>query len=167
MFTSIHYSSRFQKQLQSLFKADKKAVLAARKADEILDQLRKNGGTIPVAVNLKRTKNGEHRAAKCEKYDLGAGYRLVTLRNDFSLFVVFIGTHDECDRWFKKQKEINASRESGHVEIIPADSKSDDVKESEIPGEETEDDIYEKELLSRIDDKLLCTIFEGFYQTRD
>ena len=167
MFTSIHYSSRFKKQLQSLSKADKKAVLAARKAEEILEQLRKNGGKIPVAVHLKRTKNGEHRAAKCEKYDLGAGYRLITFREDPSLFVAFIGSHDECDLWFKTQKEIYTQNTSGDIENISAGCKPEDVNGGEISGVVAEEDIYEQQLLRKIDDTILGTIFKGLYQTRE
>jgi hypothetical protein len=164
MITAIHYSSRFRKQLQSLLKAGGKGFVAARKAEGILEELRSSGGEIPTSVHLKRTKKGERRIAKCEKYDLGAGYRLITLRDGSSLFVSFIGSHDACDLWFKTKKEDRQQNLMGHVEAIATNCKLENDRGSVMPWEGVEEDIYERDLLSRVNEKLLRSLFKGFYQ---
>ena len=168
MITSIYYSSRFKKQLHSLLKSDKKGILAVQRAEAIIDEVRHNGGDIPLTVILKRTKHGERRAQNCEKYDLGGGYRLITLRDGTCLYIAFVGTHDECDLWFKKQRDINLNGSSGLVEIVPPKEKEAESRQEEAPFPKTnpEEDMYESELLNRVDDATLRSVFSGFYQAR-
>ena len=163
MITAIYYSSRFKKQLDLLLKADKVGMQAAQKAEDIIDEVRRNGGHIPQAVNLKRTKHGERRVQNCNKYDLGAGYRLITLRDGPCLYVAFVGTHDECDLWFKKQRDNIPRSPSLLVEVLPnTNQEMESSKEkSPFPPIQYSEDEYESELLSRIDDATLRAVFSG------
>lgn len=166
MITSIYCSSRFKKQLDLLLKSDKKGILAAQRAEAIVDEVRHNGGGIPLAVSLKRTKHGEKRAHNCEKYDLGGGYRLITLRDGTCLYVAFVGTHDECDLWFKQQRDMDFSRGSTHAEIVSRreDAPAKEERAFAVSPSKSEEDVYERELLSRVDDATLRSVFSGFYR---
>lgn len=149
--------------MQLLRKSDQKGVMAAKQTDLILKTMRDNGGNIPLSVSLKRTKNGERRITKCEKYDLGSGYRLITLRDGASLYVTFIGTHDECDLWFKKRRALDHKDASiSYVESISSQEAS--ASEPDIISSDESEDGYEKELFSRIDHETLKTVFSGLYQ---
>jgi hypothetical protein len=168
MITSIYYSSRFKKQLDLLLKADKKGVLAAKQAEAIIDEVRHNGGEIPLTVSLKRTKHGERRAQNCEKYDLGGGYRLITLLDGACLYIAFVGSHDECDLWFKQQRAMDFSKRSAHAEIVSPKERGAENSQEEAPllKSNSEEDMYESELLNRVDDAILRHVFSGFYQER-
>lgn len=147
-------------------KADKKGILAAQQAEAIIDEVRHNGGDIPLTVSLKRTKHGERRAQNCEKYDLGGGYRLITLLDGACLYIAFVGTHDEVDLWFKKQRGIGLNSSLGLVEIVPPKDRETENRQEEAAFSKInpEEDMYERELLNRVDDATLRHVFSGFYQ---
>ncbi len=144
-------------------KSDKKGTMAAQQAESILEQVRQTGGEIPLAVSMKRTKHGERRAQNCEKYDLGGGYRLITLRDGACLYVAFVGTHDECDLWFK-QRAVDFSRTSYFAEIISPREDAPAVEDdASVESLQSEEDVYERELLRQVDDATLNIVFSGFY----
>ena len=53
---------------------------------------------------IPNTVKNESRTA--EKYDLGCGYRLITLQRGEKFFVPFLGTHDECRRWLENNSRL-------------------------------------------------------------
>ena len=72
MIRSISCTPKFNKRLDALQKAGKKAALSARKADKIIASLSRCGSTSPdLAAGI--TRNGEKRSRNCIKYDLGNG----------------------------------------------------------------------------------------------
>jgi hypothetical protein len=66
---------------------------AARKAEAILGAL--NIGRDPREVG-RMTSHGESRI-RCSKYDLGNGFRLVTLRRGDALILLYMGSHEAVD----------------------------------------------------------------------
>lgn len=104
MIRLIHRDPLFEKQLEALRKGNRKAQIAAREADEIIARLIQER-RIPDCLH-EATKSGEQRLKNCLKYDLGCGYRLITLREEDCLHIAFIGTHDECDRWLVNKKRL-------------------------------------------------------------
>ncbi|MEW6258387.1 MAG: hypothetical protein AB1547_00610 [Thermodesulfobacteriota bacterium] len=104
MIRLIHRDPLFEKQLDTLRKGNRKAQIAAREADEIIARLIQER-RIPDCLH-EATKSGEQRLKNCLKYDLGCGYRLITLRQEDCLHIAFIGTHDECDRWLINKKRL-------------------------------------------------------------
>lgn len=64
-----------------------------------------HGSELPFRT-LSVTNNGESRIDHCVKYDLGDGYRLVTVQNERFVFLCFCGTHDETDRWLEGHKGL-------------------------------------------------------------
>ena len=157
---TIHKTTRFDKYLDALRKADKKGLLAAGRAELIVKNLTCMAVHAP-EVKIKRTKNGELRVRNCQKYDLGSGYRLICVKEGPHLFLLYIGTHDECDRWLNNNRGITLALDSDYDTISFAEEEASLIP---LPSENAEpDDIgeYEERLLEKIDDKTLRQIFRG------
>lgn len=53
---------------------------------------------------LQTTNHGESRIAHCTKYDLGSGCRLVTVFTNGCRLLLFVGDHEETERWIESHK---------------------------------------------------------------
>jgi hypothetical protein len=123
-------------------------------------------------LSNKRTKNGELRIKNCIKYDLGGGYRLVTIRNYEHLLVVFIGTHDETNQWIENHRDdvfLPGDSNYSHELISANPEKQEEIDpepQQELPWSEGID-LYEQELMARLDESVLRSIFQGLYARQD
>ncbi|MBU0909860.1 MAG: hypothetical protein KKA54_19645 [Proteobacteria bacterium] len=159
MELSLYRTPLFEKQLKALDKADKKGAQAAERAAEIIRQLAVDGWQC-VAMMNKRTKRGELRVRKCLKYDLGSGYRLISLKRDSELFLLYVGTHDECDRWLNKKRGIKLQVEPDSFIFVaengetPSDCLADTLVEEMV-------DEYEEQLSAKLSDPVLRQVFRG------
>ena len=155
MLRLVHRDSRFDKQMESLQRAGKKAALAAKEADKIIVRLI-NGAT-PDQVGVWTTQRDD-RIDHCIKYNLGSGYRLITSRHEDHLFVLYIGTHDECHRWLKNNKGWQADFCKKQGESLPVSHITlEDTEHFETEFEEDEDPpdtVDEKDL--RVVFRALC-----------
>lgn len=152
-------------QLEELKMAGKKGKIAATRCCEILDSLRKEGISAQY-LHLKRTKNGEARVNKCIKYDLGNGYRLITIRCGEHLFIPFVGTHDKADLWLEHNRLGDISGKSGLYDIEKiTGAHQETVTTATRPATSSCRDEYEEDLLSRIDDSLLRYVFKGLVES--
>lgn len=153
MIRFVHQDPRFSKQLDYLRSAGKKAAIAAEKADRIVSDLIQ--GRVPAQTGTL-TKYGELRLRNCMKYDLGCGYRLITVRQGHHLCLAYIGTHDACDRWIENNRNHpplfwkNGTRTFFVRQPVPVKRGR---PRTEIREDETEPD--------SIDDKSLRIIFRG------
>jgi len=102
MIENIHVDPKLDKCLTAMRKGSRRACLAADRVDAIVADL-KRGGTPPGDL-CTFTRNGEGRIKGCRKFDLGAGYRLVTLKQGSELYLLYAGTHDECSRWVENNR---------------------------------------------------------------
>ena len=147
-------------QLEELSKAGKKGKIAMLRYLEILEAIRTDGLSGDFLMG-KRTKRGEARIAKCVKYDLGNGCRLITIRWRDHLFIPFAGSHDKADLWLEHNRldDIHKKKRLFTREKIVYDAHGDTaaVKVSSLASY----DEYEKNLLSRIDEKTLRQVFPG------
>jgi hypothetical protein len=111
MMHLVHIDPRLDGQIEELRRAGKKGRIAAAHAEEVIAAM-KSGGP-GEARQLPRTHKGENRLDGCIKYDLGGGYRLLTIKQGKDRFVLFAGSHDDCDRWIENNRElaIDAIRE--------------------------------------------------------
>ena len=73
---------------------------AARKAAEIIGIL--SSGIDPDKV-ARPTGHGETRL-RCYKYDLGNGYRLISQRRGAEVILVYVDSHEGCDRWLDQRQ---------------------------------------------------------------
>ncbi len=148
-------------QIEELNKAGKKGKLAATQCQEILEAIRK-GQLCGNFLLSKRTTNGEARVDKCIKYDLGNGYRLITIRNKDRLFIPFTGSHDKADLWLEHNRldDICKKTRLYTVEEIFCHEQECDSKETTLLPKSSYDE-YEEDVLSRVDDDMLRQVFRG------
>ncbi len=156
MIQTAYLDPKLDKCLNNLRRSGKKASLAADRADEIISRLR--AGIFPPGQVATVTKHGELRIKGCMKYDLGSGYRLVTLKEGRRIYLLYIGSHDECHRWIENNRDLPLEmiqERSEAIAIKPQSSR--DVSQNapeDMPAEEyVLEDLY--------DDNELRHIFSG------
>lgn len=121
-------------------------------------------------IFIKRTKNGEYRLKYCVKYDLGGGYRLITVRVDDRLYLPYLCSHDEVDQWLDRQgcpdfEPVESAYQaetlsSGVPELSGTSEVKDTISQPEL-------DRYEEALMAKLDDALLKSIFQGLMQRQN
>jgi hypothetical protein len=163
MIQNFHKTRSLDRQLDKLRASDKKGIMAASRAEQIITMLLLYSGTETEDLRSKRTKYGELRLKNCRKYDLGGGYRLLCLRNGNHLIFVYAGTHDECHLWLETHRGISLDGgilvESLITLTVPQVYEHPEC--AEILQVSPEPDQYEEELLARLDEKTLVHIFRG------
>lgn len=164
MIKKLHYSRAFEKQLRALYRSGQKGEWAAAQCTWLIDQI-KNGELLSDAVFNKRTKNGEYRISNCVKYDLGNGYRLVTIRCGDHLFVPYVGGHDETDKWLDRRKYDEYHPDDPNFITVQVEKKQSTTLDGdvEIVHDGYEDDVYERNLFARIDEATLKAVFKSFF----
>lgn len=76
---------------------------------------------------LQVTNNGETRIDKCVKYDLAGRARLVTVQEDKVVFFLFLGNHEDTDKWLDRHKDIKFSvNKQLVVNFVPASLSTDE-----------------------------------------
>ena len=103
MIERIHLDPRLEKILAGLKKGGRREKLVTDRVEAIIAEVKR--GRLPPEEVASFTRNGEGRIRGCRKYDLGAGYRLITLKQGQDLYLLFVGTHDECGRWVENNRE--------------------------------------------------------------
>jgi len=163
MIQYVYRTKSLDRRLDRLRKSDKKGVQAARQVEKIIDILNCCGDAFQL-LKRKQTKYGELRLSNCRKYDLGSGYRLITVQDEDCLILVYVGSHDDCHLWLEKQKDA-----SMNVSILKSSGNLIHVTYSRLQPDESlpltnfapETDPYEEDLLGKIDEKTLRYIFCG------
>lgn len=102
----LFISEKVDHRITVLRRTGKAEKALAAKAVRIIDHLA--SGTVRHRVEAvgSLTKSGEKRIRNCRKYDLGCGYRLITLQRGGNAYVPFLGTHDECQRWLARNSRM-------------------------------------------------------------
>ncbi|GAB6192027.1 hypothetical protein [Desulfocastanea catecholica] len=165
MIQYIHSSRTLDKDIKRLRKAGKQGEQAVGKYIDILADIRKYGCRSET-VTCKRTRKGEQRIKNCIKYDLGGGYRLVTVLVDTHLYITFLGSHDETDQWFLRHRYDTFQPDAScyHTEEVVFDQEKYGKHMTEPTMPEDAADQYEKELRKKIDEPLLKSVFQGLYR---
>jgi hypothetical protein len=154
----VYRESRFNRCLERLRRGAKADRAAAQRADELIAQFTQK--SLQTDRIHRRTKHGELRIEKCLKYNLGGGYRLLCLRREGQLLLLYIGSHDACDRWLEnnRQFEPGSTGRAGEIAMeaagAPKESRPERDRESQ-----TRD--YDDLLMEKIDQKTLRNIFRG------
>lgn len=153
---------------RSLLARGVQGTLAAKQAEEIIEVLCSRIGAFQV-LKRKQTKRGEFRLENCRKYDLGGGYRLITIQNGDLLFLTYAGNHDECHLWLEKHKDVSLNTSSliSSSQILQVSfSQPQAVDTSQLSDSSQEPDPLEEDLFSRIDEKTLRSVFSGICQSK-
>lgn len=164
MEKAIYITPVFSRQISRLRKADKKALLAVKQYEKILEKIVHLSQNPALDCKRKLTKYGEMRLDDCRKYDLGSGYRLITVQQNNCVILAFIGSHDSCHKWLEKRKKegqgtarlikLDTSELKASIDAVVAESE---FVEKLAKGQ----DLYEEKLLQRLDQKTLRHIFAG------
>lgn len=168
MISTLHIATSIERQLENLQKAGKKGALAAHQYNQIISQLEK-GNVSSLPLKNKRTKNGELRLQNCIKYDLGCGYRLITIKRGSDLYIPLLGNHDEVDLWLEKNRALPLE-----WKVLQCHSGTDQkdtcrvqsTVQHQIPAIAENIDIYEKQLLEKVSESNLQEIFCGLFTNR-
>jgi len=170
MIQRIYRSRSLDRQLARMLNYGKKGTLAARQAEEIIDVFCSRVDAFQV-LKRKQTKKREFRLRNCRKYNLGGGYRLITIQQRDLLFLAYAGSHDECHLWLERNKgaplgasSILNSRKILHVEFSQQQPQT--VETSPISDFTQEPDHLEEEIFSRIDEKTRRFVFSGICQSK-
>lgn len=68
---------------------------------------------------VSTTRNGEKRIPHCVKYELGDGWRLVTSQHFKTCGFLFMGKHDDAERWLDANKGQMFAVENGRATLVP------------------------------------------------
>jgi len=162
MAVFIHRKSYFNKCLYKLQQAGGRSACAAARAATIIATLASTP-IIPEQVH-RLTKFGERRIDGCKKYDLGAGYRLVYVKEADHYVFLFVGTHDDCDRWLTNNKYLHDLQLDRPEDDARRVSEPTSASDSMTPSTEDEFDgamDYDDILMQKIDESTLRRVFRG------
>ena len=160
MVRFIHLERRFEKELEDLWKRGEKGEIAAQKAEELLAALTRNGPPDLKKV-WKLTGWGEKRIEGCLKYDLGEGFRAICFRRGETLFISYVGDHDECQKYLDhfSGRHNWVAKENGTT--LPVQGTCPPDWRERKPVDKDLGDDCDNFLMDQIDDKTLRKIFSG------
>jgi hypothetical protein len=158
----LFVSSKVEDRIAALEKAGKSGKNLAQKATSIIESLASGTARHHMDAIGSYTKYGEKRIRNCRKYDLGCGFRLITLQRGNTVFIPFLGTHDKCQRWLESNsrlKDFNAGagRTIRVVEKTP-------VKMISRMKESVDDIADDHDVFKHFSDKDLRLVFSGLAQ---
>lgn len=162
----LHMARSLERRLEKPSTTCEKMELARLKCRQLLRDIREYG-IHHERVLSKRTRKGEHRIKNCVKYDMGGGYRLVTVMDGNHLIALFLGSHDETDRWFDRHKGDNfivkhPMYSEEWICFPPDDNSSTSCSETKL----LETDAYEVQLEAKLDETTLLAVFQGLNRNR-
>ncbi len=145
----------FDASLKRLFQLGGQRKKRAEKIAGILESINLEG--IEYLKKVPVTNHGESRIKSCVKYDIGDGYRMVTVHKDRIFWLLFVGNHDECDSWLKRNSgiELFYSREEKTWEPFYKSSSQDGTKVTRPPKPS------DGPILDRLPVKLQGELLEG------
>ena len=129
MTYQVYLDPELKKCMELMQRSGKKASLAAGKAEEIIARLQTSGLSPQLAGT--RSRHGEARIRGVIKYDLGSGYRLITIRRKNRCYLVYAGNHDDCHRWIENNREIDLNQVRRRCVKLPTQENSFSPGETE------------------------------------
>jgi len=109
-------------------------------------------------AGLNTTNHGETRVKNAIKYDLNGFCRLVTIQQDDTCLIVFLGDHDQCETWLNGHKGLNIGiDENGELKPIYV-SEDLSTPEKRINNES---DYSNGSLAKKLNDSYLNVLFDG------
>ena len=158
----LFVSSKVERRITALEKSGKYGTVVAQKASDIISNIESGDRAGGIDRGGSYTKYGEKRIKNCRKYDLGGGYRLIMLRRDKTIFIPFLGSHDECQRWLENYSRLK-EYQAGKGRTIQIDEQSTYLEDS-IDHESTDVDGDPDGFLHNLTDKDLRTVFSGLVE---
>jgi mRNA-degrading endonuclease RelE of RelBE toxin-antitoxin system len=166
MINFVYKTSFFEKCINNL---KEKGGFASDMADKVEKTIKKIIQSKSLSAR-RLTKNGEHRLKGIIKFDLGSGYRLICTVFEETLFLLYIGTHDDCDRWIKRNRgrKIKIDSSINKAEFFEEDDDDErDLEDiyKEVMAIRGYNDEYEKNLLNQIDQSTLNRLLQNWFSS--
>lgn len=76
-------------------------------------------------ITLQVTNHGETRIKNCRKYELGDGWRLVTVQSNKVCTFLFVGAHDDTERWLDGHEGESFGVKDGRLVRVPGISSEE------------------------------------------
>ena len=114
---SVFLTKTYSTSLQSLYQLGGRFVHAFNRANVIQSNITNNG--IDAIERIPTTNNGETRIKNCIKFDLTNGCRLITVRKQNNIILLFAGNHEACDKYLDKNRGLTWSYNNGDKELVP------------------------------------------------
>ena len=92
----------FDRSLSKAFLAGGQSQKKAIRVKAVLGSL----GTPDPFIGISATNHGESRIENAVKYGLGDGWRLVTQQTEKTCLFLFVGDHEDTEKWLDRQKGI-------------------------------------------------------------
>lgn len=146
-------------QIKAFSKALKEANLKGGQPQKNHDRVRVVLGSLgdsddPFA-SLSVTNHGERRIRDCVKYDIGDGWRLVTQQNDKACTFLFVGNHDDTDKWLEGHKGEDIGVRDNRLVRIPG------VGTGPVPQRQWMADQHEGALVDLLEEDEVEHLLEG------
>ena len=109
-------------QTKDFQRALKTALLQGGKSQKKQARVRQVLGSLDQAdpfTTLSVTNHGETRLRNCVKYDLGDGWRLVTRQTERTCGFLFIGDHEDTERWLESHRGEDFGVKDGRLVRVP------------------------------------------------
>lgn len=158
----LFVSRRVESRITALEKAGRSGKALAQKATGIIDSLASGAVHSHVDVVESYTKYGEKRIKNCRKFDLGGGYRLITLQRGKTVFIPFLGSHDECQRWLENNSRLKAFTAGKGKTIHIEDRRSLPINLRDVDNIDM--DVDGDGFLQNLSDKDLRSVFNGLVE---
>jgi hypothetical protein len=146
--------SQVRDQASELYARGGKFARAAGQVTHIINEITR-GSSSPLH-GIPQTNNGESRLDSCVKYDLSGFCRLVTVHEENKIILLFVGNHEEEDKWLKRNKGARFALKGKEIEIIPMPSHGGDP---EILAETT---YSPGKLFQQLSERHMDYVTEGF-----
>ncbi len=160
----LFISSKVERRIASLEKAGKPGRILAQKATGIIVSLASGDVRSHMDVVERYTKYGEKRIKNCHKYNLGRGYRLITLQRGKTIFIPFLGSHDESQRWLENNSRLKAFNAGKGKTIYIEDRKSSPANLKGVDNTDMDIDGDGDVFLQKLTDKELRSVFNGLVE---
>jgi hypothetical protein len=157
----LFVSSKVESRITALEKAGKAGKNLAQKATSIIDSLASGDVRHHMDAIDSYTKYGEKRIKNCRKYDLGCGYRLITLQRGRTVFIPFLGSHDECQRWLENNSRLKAFK-AGKGKTIHIEDRTSPITFRSSDHMDMEEDA--DDFLRHLTDQDLRIVFKGLVE---
>ena len=158
----LYVSARVESRIAALHRAGKAGAVLAKKTTHIIESLTSGAVRNHMEVPGSFTKYGEKRIKNCRKYDLGCGYRLITLQRGETVFIPFLGTHDACQLWLEKNSRLK-DYDAGAGRTIRVAEKNPAAMISGTTGG-TDILVDDPDVFNNLPDKVLRRVFSGLVQ---
>jgi hypothetical protein len=158
----LYRTPLFDRCLDNLRAKGGTASVAARRVDEFMQLIRQDGDRVREKFSF--TWNGEYRIKHCRKIDISCGYRIVCIKRDCHLILLYVGSHDDCFRWIERNKGLryDINPETIGVRLECEKRYQDDALPADVLEETEFVREYEESFMRQLDDEMLLRIFPGW-----